>query len=123
MVVQEGRVTDQSGSVMNPKPLWISGVSAREVTLQRVPPWRAGAQAQVDHACVRLRRFGALSVGQRSLEEERCKSWPKQVRSVRRQNIWRNVRRKLAERWPRLGVDIRRRACGAASADVRWSAV
>ncbi len=40
---------------------------------------------------------------------------------VRRQNIWRNVRCRLAERRPRLEVDIRRRACGAASADVRWS--
>ncbi len=40
---------------------------------------------------------------------------------VRRQNIWRNSRRRLAEYRPRLGVDIKRRACGAASADVRWS--
>ena len=40
---------------------------------------------------------------------------------VRRQNIWRNSRCKLAECGPRLGVDVRRRACGAASADVRWS--
>ena len=40
---------------------------------------------------------------------------------VRRQNIWHNSRRKLAECGPRLGVDVRRRACGAASADVRWS--
>ena len=42
-------------------------------------------------------------------------------KSVRRQNIWRNSRRRLAECRPRLGVDIMRRACGAASADVRWS--
>ncbi|EPR14786.1 hypothetical protein RLDS_01765 [Sphingobium lactosutens DS20] len=41
--------------------------------------------------------------------------------SVRRQNIRHNSRRRLAECGPRLGVDIRRRACGAASADVRWS--
>ena len=41
--------------------------------------------------------------------------------SVRRQNIWRRSRRKIAEWGPRLGIDIRRRACGAASADVRWS--
>ena len=40
---------------------------------------------------------------------------------VSRQNIWRNSRRKLAECGPRLGVDVTRRACGAASADVRWS--
>jgi multidrug efflux pump subunit AcrB len=40
---------------------------------------------------------------------------------VRRQNIWHNSRRRLAECGPRLGVDVRRRACGAASADVRWS--
>jgi hypothetical protein len=43
--------------------------------------------------------------------------------SVRRQNIWRNSGRKLAECGPRLGVDIKRRACGAASADVRLSSV
>ena len=42
---------------------------------------------------------------------------------VRRQNIWRKVGRGLAERWPRLGVDFRRRACGAASGDVRWFSV
>lgn len=40
---------------------------------------------------------------------------------VRRQNIWRNSRRRLAECRPRLGIDVRRRACGVASADVRWS--
>ena len=43
--------------------------------------------------------------------------------AVRRQNIWRNSRRKLAECGRRLGVDVKRRACGAASADVRWSVV
>ena len=43
------------------------------------------------------------------------------IGSVRRQNIWRISRRKLAECGPRLGVDVRRQACGAASADVRWS--
>ena len=40
---------------------------------------------------------------------------------VRRQNIRHNSRRRLAECGPRLGVDVRRRACGAASADARWS--
>ena len=40
---------------------------------------------------------------------------------VRRQNIWLNSRLRLAECGPRLGVDVRRRACGVASADVRWS--
>ena len=44
-----------------------------------------------------------------------------QVRSVRRQNIRHNSRRRLAECGPRQGVDVRRRTCGAASADVRWS--
>ena len=39
---------------------------------------------------------------------------------VRRQNIWHNSRRKLAECGPRLGVDVRRQACGVASAYVRW---
>ena len=41
--------------------------------------------------------------------------------AVRRQNIWRRSRRKLAECGPRLGVDVKRRACGVASADIRWS--
>ncbi|CAH0498167.1 hypothetical protein [Novosphingobium sp. CECT 9465] len=45
----------------------------------------------------------------------------KELDSVRRQNIRHNSRRKLAECGPRLGVDVRRRACGVASADVRWS--
>lgn len=42
---------------------------------------------------------------------------------VRRQNIWRSSRRKLAECELRLGVDVKRLACGAASADVRWFTV
>ena len=41
--------------------------------------------------------------------------------AVRRQNICRRSRRKLAECGPRLGVDVKRRACGVASADIRWS--
>jgi plasmid replication initiation protein len=40
---------------------------------------------------------------------------------VHRQNIRHNSRRRLAECGPRQGVDVRRRTCGAASADVRWS--
>ena len=40
---------------------------------------------------------------------------------VRRQNIRHNSRRRLAECGPRLGVDVKRRACGVASADARWS--
>lgn len=43
------------------------------------------------------------------------------VLTVRRQNIRHNSRRRLAECGPRQGVDVRRRTCGAASADVRWS--
>jgi len=43
------------------------------------------------------------------------------VTTVRRQNIWLNSRRRLAEVRPRLGGYVRRRACGVASADVRWS--
>ena len=42
---------------------------------------------------------------------------------VRRQNIWHNLRRRLAECGPHLGVDVKRRACGVASADVRWFVV
>ena len=44
------------------------------------------------------------------------KSW-----RVRRQNIWHNSRRRIAECGPRLRFDVRRRACGVASADVRVS--
>jgi len=36
---------------------------------------------------------------------------------VRRQNIWHNSRRRFAECGPRLRFDVRRRACGVASAD------
>ena len=39
---------------------------------------------------------------------------------VRRQIIWDSWRRKLAECRPHLGVDVKRRSCGVASADVRW---
>ena len=45
------------------------------------------------------------------------------MKIVCRQNIWRRSRRRLAERGPRPGVDIKRRACGAASVGVRWSSV
>ena len=38
---------------------------------------------------------------------------------VRRQDIWLRLRRRLAEDRPRMGVDVRRLACGFASADVR----
>ena len=43
------------------------------------------------------------------------------VATVRHQNIWLNSRRRLSEVRPRLGDYVRRRACGVASADVRWS--
>ena len=43
--------------------------------------------------------------------------------AVRRQNIRHNSRRKLAEWGLRQGCDVKRRACGEASADVRWSFV
>jgi carbon-monoxide dehydrogenase medium subunit len=39
---------------------------------------------------------------------------------VRHQIIWRDWGRRLAECRARLLVDVKRRACGAASADVRW---
>ena len=46
---------------------------------------------------------------------------PVAVSAVRRQNIWHNSRRRIAECGPRLGLMFRRRACGVASADVRVS--
>ena len=65
-----------------------------------------------DRACLQM-GIGTLPAAVCSLLEDR----------VRRQNIWRNSRRKLAESGPRLGGDVKRRACGVASADVRWSVV
>ena len=54
------------------------------------------------------------SIGQRQFD-------PGVGLAVRRQNIWLNSRRRLAEVRPRLGGYVRRRVCGVASADVRWS--
>ena len=45
----------------------------------------------------------------------------KPVAGVRRQNIWRSRWVRLVEHLPRLGVDVRRRSCGVASVEVRWS--
>ncbi|UDL90443.1 hypothetical protein LGH82_03500 [Mesorhizobium sp. PAMC28654] len=42
---------------------------------------------------------------------------------VRRQIIWLRLDRRLAECRPHLGVDVKRRSCGAASADVGWFGV
>jgi hypothetical protein len=53
--------------------------------------------------------------------KEKTQHHYRRVLAVRRQNIWRRSRRRLAECCPRLVVDIKRRACGAASADIRWS--
>jgi 4-hydroxy-2-oxoheptanedioate aldolase len=66
-----------------------------------------------------------LDVGARSLLIPMVESGEqaREIVPVRRQNIWRNSRRRLAEFGPRLGVDVMRRACGEASADVRWSVV
>jgi len=77
-----------------------------------------------------------LDVGQKAREEQEMRERNERLRkglaglwdrlrgeyAVRRQNIWHNSRRRLAECGPRLGIDVRRRACGAASADIRWSA-
>lgn len=52
------------------------------------------------------------------LADKRRQSLP-----VRRQNIWLRSRRRIAECGPRLVVDVRRQACGVASADIRWSVV
>ena len=42
------------------------------------------------------------------------------AQAVRRRDIWHRSGRGLAESEPRLGVDVRRRACGEASGDIRW---
>ena len=57
-----------------------------------------------------------------SLEAQQIEN-PSDLQLVRRQNIWHNSRRKLAECGPRQGLDFKRRACGVASADIRWSVV
>jgi hypothetical protein len=64
-----------------------------------------GAKAEIESTPARL---------QKVLGVELC------LGRVRRQNIQHNSRRKLAEFGPRLGVDVMRRACGVASAGVRW---
>ena len=67
---------------------------------------------------------GLHKIGQREIVahyEAIIRALPEQP--VRRQNIWHNSRRKLAECGPRPGVDIKRRSCGGASGDVRWSSV
>jgi acetyl-CoA C-acetyltransferase len=66
---------------------------------------------------------GARMMGHVLIEGRRRNARLAVVTIVRRQNIWHNSRRKLAECGPRLGFDIRRRAFGAASAGVRWSVV
>lgn len=43
------------------------------------------------------------------------------IAPVRRRNIWRRFGVALTESGPRQGLAFRRRACGAASGDVRWS--
>ena len=64
----------------------------------------------------------ALSIGLLALTSVRTTGRLASVfTAVRRQNIWLNSRLRLAECGPRLGVDVRRRACGVASGDVRWS--
>ncbi len=61
--------------------------------------------------------------GPESLQGLHAKAFIQEIgwNTVRRQNIRHNSRRRLAECGPRQGVDVRRRTCGAASADVRWS--
>jgi hypothetical protein len=63
--------------------------------------------------------------GRRKLKAHLRKIVPVQISPrelvVRRENIRHKSRRRLAECGPRLGVDVRRRVCGVASADARWS--
>ena len=83
-----------------------------EIDYVNAPGWQtvAGAPAQSDTS-TRNPNFDFRTAEQRSED------------IVRRQNIWRRSRRKLVESGPRLGIDIRRRAFGAASADIGWSVV
>lgn len=72
--------------------------------------WQSSDLLSFNGHKVRLRTMNAVEA-----------RWHRHLHSVRRQNIWRNLRRRLAEVRPRLGFDVRRRSCGVASADVRWS--
>ncbi|MBH0115146.1 IS66 family insertion sequence element accessory protein TnpB [Novosphingobium sp. YJ-S2-02] len=64
-----------------------------------------------------------MSLYSKRLEKGRF-VWPSAkdgiVSLVRRRDIWHRSGRGLAESEPRLGVDVRRRACGEASGDIRW---
>ena len=51
-------------------------------------------------------------------ERRKAKTEPRRNRAVRRQNIWFRMRCGLAESLSRPCVDVKRRSCGAASADV-----
>ena len=59
--------------------------------------------------------------GSRIISDITLSPTPLTVVSVRRQNIWHSIWAGLVEHRPRLGVDVKRRACGVASVDVRWS--
>ena len=88
--------------------------------------------AKLDAAQAELEQQTGLKLCEQTLELQ-LESWSQEItvpvrpcvvadiRYVRRQNIWRSSRRRLAECGPRLGLDFRRRACGVASAYVRWS--
>ena len=77
-------------------------------------------KSREQQAALSLHRARSLLIRQRTQLVNLMRSMLAEL-GVRRQNICRNVRLKLAEVRPRLGFDIRRRACGVASADVRWS--
>jgi hypothetical protein len=92
------------------------------LALARVPVWRkgltSGVAAAIEHRdCLSDLDFSTcIDVGANSGQFSLL------IRGiVRRQNIWRSWRCGLAECGRRLGFGFRPRACGVASADVRWS--
>ena len=92
----------------------ISGLTGKYLVL-RTQRWMK--QAKMD---LRDKGLDESAIEQRLFWDSLAASM---VRNVRRQNIWLNWRRKLAECGLRLRVDIMRRSCGVASADARWSVV
>ena len=68
-------------------------------------------------------KMDALQKADGSIDLKDCNSFVRQAADVRRQDIWDRWGPDLAEDWPHLGLIFRRRFCGVASADVRWSGV
>ena len=65
---------------------------------------------------------GIILEGQKLISRPRY-FWLRSTKHVRRQNIWLRMAHGLAEGLSRPSVDVKRRSCGGASADVGYSGV